>query len=207
MIENIWYKDWKSLIEPTNLPKFFPNTGMTFAEQLNALMRFSIYFSIILFAIKKNTLVFYIVVMCAVLTFFLYEFDNKNKINKKELFSKMNLFDDVQNSNICVKPTPNNPFMNVLMTDYKQFPNRPPACNINNGLISNMAEKYFDNNLFRDVDDVWGRKSSSRIWYTNPVTTIPSDQKSYAEFLYNIGPTCKESSLMCYKNQYRDLKL
>ena len=50
----------------------------------------------------------------------------------------------------------------------------------------------------QDVDDLFGRYNSQRQFYTMPSTTVPNDQKSFAEWLYKTPETCKENSL-CLK--------
>jgi len=208
MAEDIWYRDIGSFLNFTNLPKFYPVQSMTFAEQLNAIMRFSIFFSLVLLLVKRTILVFYIVLFFASLTFFLFEMYAKNKKNQKELFDKLNLQYDKGSQRLCMRPTQNNPFMNVLMNEYTEFPNRPSACKLNNRNITGKAEAFFDKSLYRDVDDIWSRKTSSRNWHTTPVTTIPNDRKSFTDWVYDMGPTCKEGNGgQCYKNMYTNMKV
>ena len=39
--------------------------------------------------------------------------------------------------------------------------------------------------------------SDQRHFFTTANTTIPNDQKSFAEFAYGTGPTCKENGIKC----------
>jgi len=207
-MEQIWYRDIGDFFSINKLPKFFPLKGMTYTETLNSIMKFSIYFSILLFFVKRSLLVFYFVLFCAILTFFMYEMYRSNKNAKKELFDKMNLRYDQRTRKLCVKPTKNNPFMNVLLNEYTEFPERPDACNLSNSNVRGEAEAFFDNNLYRDVDDIWSRKTSSRSWYTVPGNTIPNDRKSFTDFLYNIGPTCKEGNgTQCFNNLHKSFRI
>jgi hypothetical protein len=138
----------------------------------------------------------------------MYEMYRSNKNAKKELFDKMNLRYDQRTRKLCVKPTKNNPFMNVLLNEYTEFPERPDACNLSNSNVRGEAEAFFDNNLYRDVDDIWSRKTSSRSWYTVPGNTIPNDRKSFTDFLYNIGPTCKEGNgTQCFNNLHKSFRI
>lgn len=207
-MEQIWYKDIGEFVSVQRLPKFYPLKGMTFTESLNAIMRFAIYFTIILFAVKRSILTFYIIIFFALLTFFMYEMYVGNKRAKKELFDKMNLRLDQKSRKLCIKPTQQNPFMNPLMNEYKDFPDRPEACSLSNSNVRNEAETFFENSLFKDIDDVWSRKSSSRNWHTVPGSTIPNDRKSFTDYLYNIGPTCKEGNgNQCFRNLYNNFRL
>lgn len=207
-MEQIWYKDIGDFFSMNKLPKFFPLKGMTYVETLNSIMKFSVYFSILLFFVNRSLLVFYFVLFCAVLTFFMYEMYRSNKNAKKELFDKMNLRYDQRSRKLCVKPTHHNPFMNVLMHEYSEFPERPDACNLSNSNVKKEAEAFFENNLYKDVDDIWSKKTSSRSWHTVPGNTIPNDRKSFTDFLYNIGPTCKEGNgSQCFTNLHKNFRI
>jgi Family of unknown function (DUF5762) len=207
-MEGIWYKDPYTFLRPENMTKFIPFRSMSFVEQLNSALRFSLYLSLLLFLVKQNSLVFYISLFVAFLTALLYEFYSRNNRMRMELYNKIDVRYDKQKNEFCALPTQNNPFMNVLMNEYTDFPNRPGACDINNRRVKKQAEKYFDNNLYRDVDDIWNRKTSSRNWHTVPSATIPNDRQSFQDWLYKTGPTCKEGNgNQCYINKFRDLSM
>ena len=207
-MESIWYRDILHFFSVSNLPKFYPTQSMTYTEQLNAIMRFSVYFSVIIFVVNRNILVFYIVVFIGLLTAFMYEMYNRNKRQRAELYNKLNIKYDKHQQRFCAKPTQHNPFMNILMNEYTEFPNRPPACNLNQSKIKHDAENFFEQNLYRDVDDIWTRKTSSRNWHTVPSTTIPSDRKAFTDWVYNITPSCKEGNgIQCHNNMYTNYKL
>ena len=64
-------------------------------------------------------------------------------------------------------------------------------------------ERNFEHNVYRDVDDVFDRRSSSRQFFTTPNTTIPNDQSGFAKWLYERGPTCKDGDGdVCSTNQF-----
>jgi hypothetical protein len=94
-----------------------------------------------------------------------------------------------------VRPTLNNPFMNVLSTDSTLRPRRPRACDPTREDVQAEMESFFAHNLYRDSDDPLDRRTSSRQFYTMPVTTVPGDQSAFARFLYgSVGRTCKEGN-------------
>jgi hypothetical protein len=137
-------------------------------------------------------------------TIFMHEYNIRNKKLQKELYNKINVMYDDKKKDFCALPSQNNPFMNVLMNEYTEFPNRPNACDINNQKVKNQAEKFFNKNLYKDVDDIWSRKTNSRNWHTVPGTTIPNNRDDFAQWLYSTGPTCKEGSgIQCNRNLYR----
>jgi hypothetical protein len=107
---------------------------------------------------------------------------------------------------VCQLPTPMNPFMNVLMTDYTDNPNRPPACAHNDVQSKEENEKYFNHNLYKDVDDVWNRRNSQREFVTMPGTTIPNDRDSFMKWCWKTTYACKDGDLnYCLQNE--DLRL
>ena len=164
---------------------------MTFAEQLNALFRLSIYFSIFVFIIKHDINIFFVAIFMGLLTFILFSLDIKNKENEQFFLDANNLSKDRTTGNTCVKPTKDNPFMNVLMTDIINNPTRPKACSLSNSNVKQEATSYFNKGLYRDVGDVFTNMASDRQYYTNPSTTIPNDRETFGKWLYQNGPTCK----------------
>lgn len=122
-------------------------------------------------------------ILIGLLTVIIY----KNK-NDKDFFTDYNYN--------YVRPTKDNPFMNILLTDYKNNPNREslnkkPNNNLN---IKKLIDKKFSKNLYKDFSDVFEKQNSQRQYYTTPITTIPNKQKQFANWLYDIGPTCKEGN-------------
>lgn len=111
---------------------------------------------------------------------------------------------------ICTSPTLDNPFMNVTMKDYMNFDkdgsivDRPPACDASDPTVKTEIETNFNNNLFRDVNDVFGKSNSQRQFFTMPYTQIPNDRESFQNWLYLNPATCKENSDNCLN--YEDLR-
>jgi hypothetical protein len=92
--------------------------------------------------------------------------------------------------------------MNVLMSEWTDNPNRPPACGYSG--IKDEIEENFSFNLYRDIDDLFDKNNSQRQFYTTPITTIPNDQGSFARWLYEVPSTCKEDQENCLR--YEDLR-
>jgi hypothetical protein len=128
------------------------------------------------------------------------------------------------NNNFCssstnnfTPPTPNNPLMNVLLTDIADNPNRvgaAPAYNeliekeIDNSTKKMISNELNDNNidkrLFKDLGDGFEFDRSQRNFYATANTQIPNDQKAFADFCYGSMPSCKEGdSNACSKNNPR----
>jgi hypothetical protein len=179
---------------------------MSFTEQLNSLMRFSIYLSCVVFLVKKDTNIFFIPIVMALVTYMMYNVDANNKKNDNAVLEKMGLMEELHTKKLCQKPSKDNPFMNVLISDYKEHPERPRACKYQ-GQIKTDIKKNFDTNLYRDVDDIFHKKASDRQFYTTPSTTIPNDAGAFAKWLYQTDATCKEGDGdACYKNMHKNLQ-
>lgn len=201
-MEQIWFKDIKHLFTENNFNKFFPSKDMTFIEQLNTLLRMSIYFSILVFILRKDSSIFMIPIFIAAFTYFIYSIDSQNKVHENMYLDDKNLDKNIHTKEICQKPSENNPFMNVLMNEYTSNPERKKACNISNTDVKKKAQKFFDRKLYRSVGDIFNREASDRQWVTNPITTIPNDSASFGDFLYGtMKNTCKEGNgTRCYHN-------
>ena len=193
-----WYDDFNILFKQDNLTKFFPDYKMTLIEKLNAIVRLSIYLGLILYAVTKTYQYLYIPIITLAITYLIF-FNYRDKV---ELF--LNSYDSTLNkinqqileTPPSVKPTVNNPFMNInLITDPK---NQPPAeKSWDNDIVKEDIENNFDHNLYKDVSDLFGKSNSQRQYYTMPSTTLPNNQTEFAKWCYNTGPTCKESSIDC----------
>ena len=123
------------------------------------------------------------------------------------MFLNDNNLEKNKNTNeLCQKPSKDNPLMNVLISDYALNPQRKKACKITHDNTKKLAEKYFDDKLYRSTSDIFNKESSDRQWVTNPSTQIPNDARSFSEWCWGTGKGCKEGNGdKCYKNIYRPL--
>ena len=197
MVDDIWYNDISKLFQIENLTNFLPNEDMSLEEKLNSALRFTIYFSILIFLIKKTFHVFYMVVIVAGITYIVYNIKTKEIFfNEEEVYIKKN-----KKNTKCTVPVKTNPFMNVLLNDYVYNAERSQACDLSNENVEDKVKVYFENNLYTNIDDVYNRNSSYRQFYTTPNTTIPNDQDGFAKWLYySEDKTCKEGNTQkCYR--------
>lgn len=192
--EKIWYEDPKGFLNDANIVKFFPDTSMTYIEQLNAILRFAVYFSIVLMLVRRSLSPVFLVLSIAALTWGMNEAHRSNAKQREKMLDEHDMSMDRRSGKVCMKPTLHNPFMNVLSSDSATRPKRPAACNIMRSDVQDEIESLFSHNLYRDTDDPLARNTSSRQFYTMPVTEIPGDQTSFAKWLYGTGKTCKEGN-------------
>ena len=207
-MDRIWYKDPQHLFARHNYDKIVPSSSMTFAEQMNSLMRLSVYFSVLVFIFKRNANIFLVPVFVGLVTFLLYISDTQRRAKDKFELASKNQMINRKDGSVCKAPSKENPFMNVLISEYSSEPERPKACDITDRYVSKQVKDNFDSDLYRDVDDIFHKKASDRQFYTTPATTIPNDAVSFAKWCYGgVNQTCKEGNGdRCFSNTYRYVK-
>lgn len=103
----------------------------------------------------------------------------------------------------CRKPTIDNPFMNQSSIEYGDT-YVPAACNADDEDIKENIKTSFNENLYMDIDAVWEKENSQRQFYTIPNTSTPNQQIEFAKWCFNMGDTCKENQMKCYR--YEDVR-
>jgi hypothetical protein len=198
--ELIWYEDMTGMFNKDKVQNFFPSNDMNTIEKLNSFVRFSVYFSLIMFLLKKSTKVFFIPFFALVGTFIINKSGN-NSTDQETFINTNDRSDELSTETKCKVPTETNPFMNVLITDYSLNPDRKPACDVEDTKVKRSMKKQFNKNLFTSIDDVYDKNNSYRQFYTTASTTIPNDQESFAKWLYySEEKTCKEgNTAKCFK--------
>ena len=97
----------------------------------------------------------------------------------------------------CRKPTADNPYANIVFSDYLDAGNVASPCNVDDDELPKKSLELYNSTIFRNVDDVFERENSQRLFYTLPVNTIPNKQTEFARWLYDTGPRCKEDTSKC----------
>jgi hypothetical protein len=64
-------------------------------------------------------------------------------------------------------------------------------------------EIKFNQDTYRDFEDVFNKKNSQRQFFTI-AHNIPNDQEAFGRWLYKFPPTCKTDQTRCLK--YQDLR-
>jgi hypothetical protein len=202
MAVEIWYRDPIGVfLDADNAVLILPERGTTLTEQLNALMRFALYLAILLTLFRQSvTPGLFVLSAAAIVTSALHYHDRERDAPKEELMERLNVRLDENGEEYCTQPSKSNPFMNVMPSEYAEFPTRPPACDVTLTDVKKDIDLSFSRRLFRDSDDIYGRDSgSARQFYTMPVTTIPNDQESFAKWLYRDGDidgVCRDGDMI-----------
>lgn len=208
MAEPFWKDDPSILYKESLFMNFFPKKGQTISEQLNSLMRLTIYAGIIVSLYKKNFSYLSIPLAFGIISIFLY--NNPKILEKYSLFIENFDPNDIQPnlanfeaskkmpSKGCIKPTLDNPFMNPTLEE--SVVREAPPCDITDPEIKKDAEDKFKNNLFRDTSDLCGRLASQRQFYSIP----NNDTISFANWLYKNEDICKINNDHCLR--YEDIR-
>ena len=100
-------------------------------------------------------------------------------------------------NNTSRKPTKENPYANIVFTDYLDATNIAGPVNIDDKDIQKDMQNMYNSTIYRNFNDVYERENSQRIFFTQPITSVPNSQTDFANWLYKTGPTCKENTEFC----------
>lgn len=213
-MSSFWLNKPGVLFEKEQISQVWPIQSMSSEEKLNAISRLVIIMTILGYIITQRFRIVITGLVTLLSIIILQHFQTKQKT--EEGFTNPELYKALKSS--FTTPTVVNPAMNVLLTERTDNPNRAPAAPAYNSEVEkemNEKTKEFigkafndqdiDKKLFSDLGDNYTFNQSMRTWYATPNTTIPNDQKGFAEFLYGNMPSCKEPSggLECTKNNPR----
>jgi hypothetical protein len=185
--ETFWLNDPAHLFTKDNWTYFVPTDAMTVPEALNAVTRFSIYFSFMLTIVTSNTNYLLFIPVVMLMTIFLARLYPRTQV-MKETFALKGKY---------ASPQSNNPFMNVLFTDYVDDPERSPAPPdiTNEGIKESIDEAFAEtHDLFMDTTDKYALSQSARTFVTQAATTIPNDLEGFQKFLNTDNVSRKEHS-------------
>lgn len=161
--------------------KFVPTNDMTVPEALNAVVRFTVYSAFVVAIVARRTDYLLLIPLVMVASIFLVRLFPKTQIIQETFGNVVG-----KNGGVVATPTADNPFMNVLFTDYVDNPDRvaaPPDVT-SSALDSSIREAFSKtSDLFMDTSDTYGLMESSRHWVTQAATTIPNDLEGFQAFL------------------------
>lgn len=181
MPEQIWYKDPTILFAADTWRKFVPSDDMTTAERLNSTVRFSIYFAG-LFFLTTGVLTYVLavpVVMALTVLMYTY-FPNGTTLEpfRVDLSKK-------KTSESYTMPTAANPFMNVLLTEIQDNPNRGDAAPTNRRDVKADIYKSFQktSDIHMDTTDLFDQSQAMRTFHTLQSAKVPNDLDGFKQWL------------------------
>ena len=201
-----WFKDISILYNKNYLLEIIPKKEYDFSRKLNAVVRFSVYYSILLYIFKRDTNILCFPFITIVITVFLHRTnkDEKNDDAMKGLMSskKNTSMEDIDmmimdiNKDVFREPDEDNPMMNQNYFDL--YENKKAVPTYNNPGMKRKVEETLDAGVYKDSNDLFNRRNSQRQWYTMPNTEAMNKQTEFAKWCYMTPPTCKEGNgLQC----------
>ena len=215
-----WLNNPRVLFNKDKIMEIWPLQNMTIEEKLNGITRLVLLLTVLGYLITKNIKI----ILTGTITLFslvlLYKMKMENSLkttindlNNKEGFTNPELYKMLRKN--FTEPSVKNPAMNVLPTEIDDNPNRKTAAPSYNKVVENdMNEKTkefiinnfddktnIDERLFKDLGDSFSFDQSMRTWNSTPNTSIPNDQKAFAEYCYGDMISCKEGDeLACTRS-------
>ena len=213
-----WINDPLILINKNDFTRLWPTEEMSRNEKLNSISRSIIVLTLIGLLITQSFKMLLTGIVTLGIIILLFYIQNNKENTKKEQFSNINYI-----KNNFTSPTPTNPVMNVLLTDYVDNPDKLPAAP---AFVENVEEEInkqtqdfivseFNNSssaenqnikdrLFCDLGDNFIFNQSMRTFYATPNTTIPNDQNAFANYCYGDMISCKEgNAVACSRSDPR----
>ena len=196
MYTPFWYNQPSILYERPYLFEIFPVKEFDNIRKLNAIVRFTIYYSIFVYIYNRDTNMFAVPVITALVTYLLWK--NNSSLQKDETLTQLK--NDVpviaESHNVgCQIPTKDNPFMNVPFYDVSADKELPKSCtSYDNKGIQRKIENEFDKGLYRNYTDIFRKENSQRQFFTVPGREGVPDQSAFAHWLYRTTDTCKEGN-------------
>lgn len=196
MYTPFWYNQPSILYERPYLFEIFPVKEFDNIRKLNAIVRFTIYYSIFVYIYNRDTNMFAVPVITALVTYLLWK--NNSSLQKDETLTQLK--NDVpviaESHNVgCQIPTKDNPFMNVPFYDVSADKELPKSCtSYDNKGVQRKIENEFDKGLYRNYTDIFRKENSQRQFFTVPGREGIPDQSAFAHWLYRTTDTCKEGN-------------
>lgn len=180
----IWYEDLSVLARRPF--EFFPAKDQSPEEFTNALIRLVVYATLMVFVYNRNIKSMWYGLGAVVTVTLLFRGRGGVLAGLKNTYGKTKKYRE---------PTPENPFGNMLVSEYgKTMP--PPPQEYDDSKAK--TEEYFNKGLFRDMDDIYDTNNSQRQFMTVPNGGRPPDLVEFAKFLgKDMVGKCKGDTAYC----------
>jgi len=218
-----WINQPSVLLDRDDIADLWPMPLMSVEQKLNAITRLVLLLTVLGFLVTNNINIIFTGFITLAIFVILYKTQyNLNSVSssgadenpsKKEGFVNSQMYNMLKPH--LTTPTIQNPMMNVLLPEISYNPTRDEAAPAYNPEVEkdinhstegyvvldfeprNMTEaEKLRKKLFADLGDKYEFDDSMRMFYTNPSTTIPNDQKGFAEFCFGDMISCKQGNEM-----------
>ena len=218
-----WINQPSVLLDRDDIADLWPMPLMSVEQKLNAITRLVFLLTVLGFLVTNNINIIFTGLITLAIFVILYKTQyNLNSDSsssaganapKKEGFVNSQMYNMLKPH--LTTPTIQNPMMNVLLPEISYNPTRDEAAPAYNPEVEkdinkstegyvvldfeprNMTEaEKLQKKLFADLGDKYEFDDSMRTFYTNPNTTIPNDQKGFAEFCFGDMISCKQGNEM-----------
>jgi hypothetical protein len=175
-MEPLWINNPTVLFSRDTWFKFVPMSYMDIPTSLNAIVRFTVYFSIIMSMTDSK----YLIAIPVVLVLTVIAEKVFPHVRSLEAFK--NVTSILEN---YTRPTPTNPFMNPLLTEITDNPNRADAAPVTSSKVKREIEKAFQHtsDIYMDTTDRFDMAQSMKTFHTLQSAKIPNDQDGFLKFL------------------------
>jgi hypothetical protein len=148
---------------------------MDIPTSLNSIVRFTVYFSLIM----SLTHTAYLIAIPVVLILTVVANTVFPNVRNLEGFAVSKILENL------TRPTGNNPFMNPLLTEIQDNPNRADAAPITSSKVKREIETAFQHtsDIYMDTTDRFDIAQSMKTFHTLQSAKIPNDQDGFLNFL------------------------
>ena len=184
MPQTFWYSDPSVLFRSDTWVRFVPTPAMTVPEALNAIVRFSVYLSALLFLTSLDPWYILIIPLVMVITIGLNAwFPQAKKMTESFVSSYVGTGETL--------PTHGNPFMNASLADIHVNNDRPPAADVTRLDVRDKVNSAFaqTSNIYMDTSDVFDLVQAQRNFHT-----VPEDD--HAGLLKFLGKNARTDKLL-----------
>jgi hypothetical protein len=184
MPQTFWYSDPSVLFRSDTWIQFVPTPAMTVPEALNAIVRFSVYLSALLFLTSLDPWYILIIPLVMVITIGLNAwFPQAKKMTESFVSSYVGTEETM--------PSHDNPFMNASLAEIHVNNNRPPAADVTRLDVRDKVNQAFaqTSNIYMDTSDVFDLVQAQRNFHT-----VPEDD--HAGLLAFLGKNARSDKLL-----------
>lgn len=192
MTEPFWYSEPSILFNQDTWYKFVPQPSMPVRASLNAVVRFSVYLSVLLVLTSRDAWYLLLVPVVMMATVLLESVFPEAKTIMSEKFASGPVVSGYTGTETSM-PTADNPFMNPQLTDIVDNPERPPAAEITDVDVRDKVNQAFaqTSNIYMDTTDVFDLVQSQRNFHAVPA----DDHAGFLEFLGKNGQRTNQKGL------------